>query len=102
MKDTGEEDVVSSAWQVDDNGESKSRVIEYTHPVNAPMAPPMARARKEQTFKKYGDNGLVLETKTFVEDVPMTDCFFVAEMIRVESIGKNQVSVFYHKRISRS
>ena len=51
------------------------------------MAPPLAKARKEQSYTKYGDYGVVLDTKTIVEDVPMTDCFFVAERIRVEQVG---------------
>jgi hypothetical protein len=91
MQANGEEDVNSSAWKKD--GLSKSRVIQYTHPVNAPMAPPKARARKEQVYRQYENYGLVLETNTFVEDVPMTDCFFVAEMIRVERVGDNKVSI---------
>lgn len=104
MKETGEEDVTSSAWKDDANGQSKSRIIEYTHPVNAPMAPPMARARKEQTYKRYDANGIILETRTYVEDVPMTDCFFVAEMIRVERVGKKEVSIsmFFDIRFVKS
>jgi hypothetical protein len=91
MEADGEEDVNTSAWKKD--GLSKSRVIQYTHPVNAPMVPPMARARKEQLYRRYENHGLMLETHTFVEDVPMTDCFFVAEMILVELVGDNKVSI---------
>ncbi|KAL7576213.1 hypothetical protein ACA910_013696 [Epithemia clementina (nom. ined.)] len=60
------------------------RVIHYKHPVNAPLAPPQAGARKEQTLKRYGDHGLCLETRTIVADVPMADCFHVDDRIRVE------------------
>jgi hypothetical protein len=92
MEETGDADINVSKWQTSEDGVSKSRVIEYTHPVNAPMAPPMARAKKEQTYRKYGEHGLALETKTFVSDVPMTDCFYVADILRVEASG-NKVTI---------
>ncbi|OEU17988.1 putative chitinase [Fragilariopsis cylindrus CCMP1102] len=57
------------------------RIIEYTHPVNAPMAPPQAKAKKEQILKKYHNCGIIIETKTFVSDVPMTDFFYVTDTI---------------------
>jgi hypothetical protein len=54
------------------------------------MAPPTARARKEQTLKRYGNQrGLVIETKTFVSDVPMTDCFYVRDVLQVERRRNN-------------
>jgi hypothetical protein len=87
MKGNGDADINVSKWQTSEDGVSKSRVIEYTHPVNAPMAPPMARAKKEQTYRKFGEHGLALETKTFVSDVPMTDCFYIADILRVNANG---------------
>jgi hypothetical protein len=89
MQESGDQAINCSEWKTTDDGVSKSRVIEYTHPVHAPMAPPMARARKEQTYRQYGEHGMVLETKTYVSDVPMTDCFYVADRIRVEPVGAN-------------
>jgi hypothetical protein len=59
------------------------------HPVNVPMAPPKAGARKEQTYCRYGDYGLVIETRTYVRDVPMTDCFYVVDRILVEPNYRN-------------
>lgn len=103
MSENGEVDVKAFPWttasSVKDHPHhhhqssacrSHSRIVEYTHPVNAPMAPPLAKARKEQSYTKYGDYGVVLDTKTIVEDVPMTDCFFVAERIRVEQVVGEQ------------
>mmetsp|Transcript_13200 Transcript_13200/g.23908 ORF Transcript_13200/g.23908 Transcript_13200/m.23908 type:complete len:89 (-) Transcript_13200:509-775(-) len=40
----------------------------------APLAPPMAKARKEQRYQKFGEIGLTIESDTFVQDVPMADC----------------------------
>jgi hypothetical protein len=87
MAENGDHNINSSEWKAneEDGGFTTTRTIEYTHPVDAPMAPPMAKARKEQSYRKYGDHGLVLETKTYVSDVPMTDCFYVADLVRVES-----------------
>lgn len=96
MKENGDDDIQNTEWANSTNtasGDAKSRVIEYSHPVNAPMAPPMARAKKEQTYQLFDDYGLTLETKTFVADVPMTDCFFVADRIRVQSHSEGKVQV---------
>ncbi len=94
MKESGDEEIHCSLWTaVGDDGVMKSRTIEYTHPINAPMAPPMARARKEQSYKKFADNGIVLETKTYVSDVPMTDCFYVADQILVEPVDDRTVNI---------
>ena len=99
MKEKGDDDIQVSSWVAwtDSNGTEpmeirKSRVIEYTHPVNAPMAPPMARARKEETYRMLPNYGFVLETRTFVSDVPMTDCFYVADFLVVEPVP-NHTSV---------
>lgn len=89
MKESGDEEIQCSPWTIDEDGVTKSRTIEYTHPISAPMAPPMARARKEQTYKGFGSKGMVLETRTYVSDVPMTDCFYVADRILVEPIRNN-------------
>lgn len=94
MKGSGDEEIQCTSWTPDSiDGTTKTRTIEYTHPVNAPMAPPMARARKEQTIKVFGNHGLVLETRTYVSDVPMTDCFYVADQIRVEPTSEKSVAV---------
>ena len=93
MKESGDKEIKCSPWKTDKDGVTKSRTIEYTHPINAPMAPPMARARKEQSYQKFGENGMVLETKTYVADVPMTDCFYVADQILVEAVDDNKVAV---------
>mmetsp|Transcript_58663 Transcript_58663/g.143467 ORF Transcript_58663/g.143467 Transcript_58663/m.143467 type:complete len:683 (+) Transcript_58663:179-2227(+) len=107
MKQNGDDEVTVTSWIKDDglksssettdeliaksvfppnDSSNKTRTIEYIHPVNAPMAPPTAGARKEQKLKRFGDHGLIIETKTFVSDVPMTDCFYLCDVIRVEPI----------------
>lgn len=101
MQGSGEENVNSSSWK--ENDSLMTRVVEYSHPVNAPMAPPLARARKEQSYRRYGSIGVALETKTVVEDVPMTDCFFVVEMIRVAATGGTiSVTMVYDIRFVKS
>ena len=85
MKSIGEMEVESSSWQPSTTGSTNSttRTIHYIHPINAPMAPPTAAARKEQTLHKFGNIGLCLETCTFVENVPMADCFIVRDRLWV-------------------
>jgi hypothetical protein len=83
LEGRGDSNLTETIWKDGDDG-SYSRVIHYTHPVNAPLAPPKAGARKEQSYRRYGDHGLRIETKTHVDDVPMADCFYVADRILVE------------------
>lgn len=52
------------------------------------MAPPTAAARKEQVLQKFGNVGLCLETSTFVENVPMADCFVVRDRLWVNENSK--------------
>jgi hypothetical protein len=53
------------------------------------MAPPQASARKEQIYRRFTDRGIIINTKTYVEDVPMTDCFFVEDRIIVQNSNGN-------------
>ena len=50
---------------------SLRRVVSYVHPVNAPMAPPSAAASKTQRFRRWGEHGMCIETRTEVKDVPI-------------------------------
>jgi hypothetical protein len=93
MEETGETNVIVSPWKKEKDDDTFARTIEYSHPVNAPLAPPMARARKEQRYRFYGKHGLSVETDTYVEDVPMADCFYVTERILVEPKDEGQVVV---------
>ena len=83
MQENGDKDLSASPWKQD--GTQWKRTIEYSHPINAPLAPPEARARKEQRYRRFGDHGLSIETDTFVDDVPMADCFYVTDRILVKS-----------------
>jgi hypothetical protein len=91
LEGRGDSNLTVSDWARDASKET--RVIHYKHPVNAPLAPPVAGARKEQAFRRYGDYGLCLETRTIVDDVPMADCFYVSDRVRVAPKGKDSVSV---------
>ena len=92
MQSSGDDVLQVTEWKRDENG-VYSRILEYNHPVNAPLAPPMAKARKEQRYRKYGETGLSIETDTFVQDVPMADCFYVTDRVLVEPNGSGTVMV---------
>ena len=86
MVDIGELKVHTTLWQPSpdpNTTEPSARVIQYTHPVNAPMAPPTAKAKKQMRLHKFGNVGLCLETCTIVEEVPMADCFVVNDRLWV-------------------
>jgi VAD1 Analog of StAR-related lipid transfer domain len=96
----GDSELETSNWDDD-----SKRVVRYIHPVNVPMAPPQAWARKEQRIvrrrqrqQQQSPNSadgtddddddastivLIVETKTIVDDVPMTDCFYVLDRLTV-------------------
>jgi len=85
MSDIGELSVECTSWSASISTSSRplNRDIHYIHPINAPMAPPTAKARKEQRLHKFGNFGLCMETCTFVENVPMADCFVVRDRLWV-------------------
>lgn len=94
MESAGDTEFVVAPWKAEDEDSMfQQRTLEYNHPVNAPLAPPMARARKEQRYAKCGDHGICIETETYVQDVPMTDCFYVTDRILVEPNGEGKVLV---------
>jgi hypothetical protein len=84
LEGRGDSNLTTSVWKDGHDCGSYSRKIHYTHPVNAPLAPPQAGDRKDQSYRRYGDHGLRIETKTHVDDVPMADCFYVADRVLVE------------------
>jgi VAD1 Analog of StAR-related lipid transfer domain len=101
LESRGDFEVQSTLWEDGDTSDTdqntmvprQKRVVRYMHPVNAPLAPPQARARKEQVVYKFGSSGILIETQTFVDDVPMTDCFYVADRIRIEPFGAGATDV---------
>jgi hypothetical protein len=102
LQSRGDLKLATTDWKLpvsDDNGNDgssadyKMRTVTYVHPVNAPMAPPQASARKEQSYRQYKDRGIIINTQTYVEDVPMTDCFFVEDRIIVNDNNENNRGV---------
>lgn len=86
MRGIGERRVTTTPWlpsHTPVTSSPASRIIHYTHPITAPLAPPMAKARKQQMLHKFGNVGLCVETCTEVEDVPMADCFVVEDRLWV-------------------
>ncbi len=66
---------------------TKKRQITYDHPIVVPLsiAPPAGAATKSQTMTRYGDRGICVDTETWINDVPMADCFYVADRLLVSS-----------------
>ncbi len=92
MRSIGEKGVDTTPWLPSHTTTSPgptSRKIHYTHPITAPLAPPMAKALKKQSLHKFGNVGLCLETCTEVEDVPMADCFVVEDRLWVHASEDN-------------
>lgn len=92
----GDVDVSVTPWKLDKDG-VHSRTVEFKHHINLPMAPPFARARKEQRLYRYGRYGLSLETDTYVSDVPISSCFYVADRVLVEPTDNGKHVVVHAK-----
>lgn len=94
-------DVTVTPWKLDTNSdndkESFVRTVEFKHAVNVPMAPPYARARKEQRYRRFGQYGMLLETETYVQDVPLANNFYVADRVLVESSDDGKCVVVHAK-----
>lgn len=94
MRNIGELDVDTTKWELGTptaSSLSSSRTIHYIHPVNSPMAPPTAKARKLQTLHKFCSAGLCVESCTVVEEVPMADCFVVDDRLWVHKASQGCV-----------
>jgi len=57
------------------------------------MAPPEAMAKKRQRLRKYGSRGICVDTSSEVQDVPLTDCFYLDDRLLVEANGHGGVTV---------
>jgi len=84
----GDSEIKESPWCEELDGFTSSRQIHYRHPVNAPMAPPSAKATKSQRLQRFEEYGICLETCTQVNDVPFTDCFTIEDQILIEHTEK--------------
>lgn len=94
MEGRGDREMISAPWEGKVEN-AQSRTVTFVHPVSVPMAPAQAAARKEQVLRRFGSDGMILETRTHVTDVPMTDCFYVADRMIVKTLPgvSSQVTV---------
>lgn len=92
LEGRGDSSLIASRWKKVNDIEW-TRMVNYTHPLNVPLAPPQADASKEQKYMRYGKYGIVMETKTIVRDVPMADCFYVTDRLVVKPDGDENVKL---------
>jgi len=90
----GDLDVKATQWENTD-GFAKKRFIKYDHPINIPLsiAPPAGSATKTQIMRRFGDNGICIDTETWISDVPLADCFYVADRLLVASNPEGGISL---------
>jgi len=91
--ETGDYDVLSKPWKLEEDCVSYKRTIAYTHPVEIRMAPPKAEVLKVQIMRRYGDYGISISTTTLTKGVPVSDCFHIEDRILVESQLDDGVSI---------
>jgi monomeric isocitrate dehydrogenase len=106
----GDTNITVDDWVHNGNGRQHNiietllkRTVYYTHPVNVPMAPPTASTRREQSLKQYYNtnnkkklHGICIESKTYVDNVPMADSFYSTErMMIITSSDSISIKVDY-------
>ena len=57
------------------------------------MGPPFGKAEKTQILSRFDNHGMYILSKTWIKDVPMTDCFYVEDCLLVSSNTDGGVSV---------
>lgn len=70
---------------------ARKRFLTYSHPINIPLsiAPPAGAATKTQIMRRF-PNGICVDTETWISDIPLADCFYVADRLLVESIPASE------------
>lgn len=91
---SGDLDVKTTKWQFEDSLTQK-RCISYKHPIASQIAiaPLAGAATKTQIIRRYGDHGICVDTETWVNDVPLADCFYVVDRLLVSSTDEGAISL---------
>ncbi|CAM9192604.1 unnamed protein product, partial [Laminaria digitata] len=80
----GDSDIQATPWKVSGGGLGMTREIRFVHPISAPIGPNSTRAVKLQRCRLYGEHGLIIETSTHLEDIPMSDYFQIDDRCVVQ------------------
>jgi hypothetical protein len=82
---TGDENVRCTQWE-QSNKFTMKRLVTYNHPIDIPLAiaPPAGSATKTQIMQRF-EEGLCVDTETWISDVPLADCFYVADRLLVST-----------------
>jgi len=68
------------------------RTVEFDHPLNKPIGPSHVKTFRRQTVRHFGRHGIVMESKTQVQGIPMVDCFHILDQWRISAEGTLTVS----------
>lgn len=80
----GDSDIQATPWKVAGGALGMTREIRFVHPMSAPIGPSSTRAVKLQRCRLYGEHGLIIETSTHLEDIPMSDYFQIDDRCVVQ------------------
>jgi hypothetical protein len=62
-----------------------ARTIDFWHPLKNALGPSKAKTLRQQTIRRFGNYGVILENTTMVQGVPAADCFRVHDRWVVEA-----------------
>jgi hypothetical protein len=62
-----------------------ARNIDFWHPLKNALGPSKAKTLRQQTIRRFGNYGIILENTTMVKGVPAADCFRVHDRWVVEA-----------------
>jgi len=68
------------------------RSVKFRTPVHGPIGPSSTRAVKVQRIRRFGDVGLIVDSSTSLEDIPMSETFTVEDSWAVEQTPGGDLS----------
>jgi hypothetical protein len=83
----GDEQIHVSQWSptISTTITKHARTIDFWHPLNNSLGPSKAKTLRQQTIRRFGNYGIILENTTVVQGVPAADCFRVHDRWVVEA-----------------
>ena len=88
----GDTQVQATKWILGDD-ECMTRTISFCHPIDNSygIGPSSVMATRRQKLQRYGDFGLCMATATYVDGIPFSDAFHVADRWLVEQITSEEI-----------
>lgn len=84
-----------------------ARSVDFWHPLKNALGPSKAKTLRQQTIRRFGNYGIILENTTMVKGVPAADCFrvhdrWVVEAARDATAGELTMTVTFRIEFTKT